>query len=66
MSHERKYKIGLLFGFSSYLIWGLFPLYWPLLKPANAIEIVAHRAVWTLVFCIIALGLTKKLGSTLR
>jgi chloramphenicol-sensitive protein RarD len=27
----------------------LFPLYWPLLKPSGAVEILAHRMVWSLV-----------------
>jgi len=58
-----KNKLGLVFGISAYGLWGLFPLYWPLLKPANALEIVSHRAVWTLVFCIVILGLTKALKS---
>ncbi len=48
------------------MLWGLFPLYWPLLKPANPLEIVAHRAVWTLVFCTIVLGLSRRLRSTLK
>ena len=60
-----KNKLGLVFGFSAYGLWGLFPLYWPLLEPANALEIVSHRAVWTLVFCIIILGITKALKSTI-
>ena len=59
-----RYKTGLAFGFSTYLIWGLFPLYWPLLKPANPLEIVSNRAVWTLGFCLISLALTKQLAST--
>jgi chloramphenicol-sensitive protein RarD len=46
-------------------LWGLFPIYWPLLKPANPLEIVSHRAVWTLVFCFIILSLSKTLSSTL-
>ena len=46
-------------------MWGLFPLYWPLLQPASALEIVSHRAVWTMVFCIIVLALTHALKSTL-
>jgi len=58
-----KNKLGLVFGISAYGLWGLFPLYWPLLKPADALEIVSHRAVWTLVFCIVILGLTKALKS---
>ena len=49
---------------SSYVLWGTFPLYWPLLKPASALEIVSHRAVWTLVFCIIILAITKALKNT--
>ncbi|WP_436846242.1 EamA family transporter RarD [Streptomyces shenzhenensis] len=31
-------------------MWGLVPLFWPLLKPAGAVEILAHRMVWSLVF----------------
>ena len=65
---EDKAKVrslGLLYGVSAYTLWGLFPIYWPLLKPANPFEIVSHRAVWTLVFCFIILALTKTLKSTL-
>jgi len=43
----------------------MFPLYWPLLEPANPLEIVSHRAVWTMVFCLIVLYATKALKSTL-
>jgi len=60
-----RYRTGLAFGFTTYFIWGLFPLYWPLLKPANPLEIVSNRAVWTLGFCLISLALTKQLASTL-
>ncbi|MCP9952878.1 EamA family transporter RarD [Actinomadura madurae] len=37
------------FGVAAYVMWGLFPLYWPLLKPAGAVEILAHRIMWSLV-----------------
>ena len=60
----KSYKVGLTLGIGAYLTWGLFPLYWPLLEPANSIEIVAHRAVWTFVFCIALLLYTGKLRST--
>jgi chloramphenicol-sensitive protein RarD len=62
---RSEYSLGLLFGFSAYVLWGLFPLYWPLLEPANPWEIVSHRAVWTLVFCAAVLGATRQLGATL-
>lgn len=50
MELNHRYRRGLLYGVSAYLIWGLFPLYWPLLKPASALEILAHRMTWSLVF----------------
>jgi chloramphenicol-sensitive protein RarD len=64
MNQQKNYKTGLLLGFGAYLIWGLFPLYWPLLKPANPVEIVSHRAVWSLITCLILLAIIKKLKPT--
>ena len=59
-----RYQKGLIFGFSSYTIWGLFPLYWPLLEPANPVEIVSHRAVWSLIICVILLIIGRQLKET--
>ena len=64
-SKRSEHSLGLIFGIGSYVLWGLFPLYWPLLQPANPLEIVSHRAVWTLVFCLIVLALSKQLHSTI-
>lgn len=61
---RSEYSLGLLFGISSYVIWGLLPLYWPLLQPANSLEMVSHRAVWTLVFCVIVLAFNSQIVST--
>jgi chloramphenicol-sensitive protein RarD len=55
MSHPRA---GLAAGVAAYLLWGLFPLYWPLLEPAAPVEILAHRIVWSLVFLAAMLALT--------
>lgn len=64
MADRSEKSLGLIFGLSAYILWGLFPLYWPLLKPATAYEIVAHRAVWTLVFCLVVLAFHRKLRHT--
>jgi chloramphenicol-sensitive protein RarD len=64
MANRSEKSLGLIFGLSAYVLWGLFPLYWPLLKPASAYEIVAHRAVWTLIFCLIVLTFHEKLRHT--
>jgi chloramphenicol-sensitive protein RarD len=36
-------------GLAAWTMWGFFPLYWPLLEPADAVEILANRIVWSLV-----------------
>jgi chloramphenicol-sensitive protein RarD len=46
---------GTLFGIGAYLIWGLFPLYWPLLEPGGSLEILAHRVVWSMVAVAVVL-----------
>jgi chloramphenicol-sensitive protein RarD len=45
----------LTFGATAYLLWGLFPLFFPLLEPAGALEILAHRMVWSLLVSAIVL-----------
>ena len=44
---------GFLLGAAAYVMWGLFPLYWRLLEPAGAVEILAHRIVWSLVTMLV-------------
>ncbi|QOV36325.1 EamA family transporter RarD [Streptomyces ferrugineus] len=53
-------RIGLLNGFAAYGMWGLVPLFWPLLKPAGAVEILAHRMAWSLVFVAVALVVVRR------
>ncbi|MEO3785665.1 EamA family transporter RarD [Actinocorallia sp. B10E7] len=55
-------KKGLIYGFAAYALWGLFPLYFPLLKPARADEVLAHRIVWTLVAVGLLLTATRNWG----
>src|SRR5918911_999439 len=55
MSHPRA---GFAAAVLAYLLWGLFPLYWPLLEPAAPVEILAHRIAWSLVLVVAMLALT--------
>jgi chloramphenicol-sensitive protein RarD len=60
---------GFTLGVAAYALWGLFPLYWPLLKPAGAIEILAHRVSWslvTMVVLVVALRRTSQLRAIFR
>ncbi|WPO72080.1 EamA family transporter RarD [Streptomyces sp. KN37] len=59
---RSEQRIGLLNGFAAYGMWGLVPLFWPLLKPAGAAEILAHRMAWSLVVVGIALLFVRRWG----
>ncbi|MFF1294219.1 MULTISPECIES: EamA family transporter RarD [unclassified Streptomyces] len=61
--------IGLLNGFAAYGMWGLFPLYFPLLKPAGSAEVLAHRMAWSFLvvtLALVALRRWKWAGELLR
>jgi chloramphenicol-sensitive protein RarD len=53
---------GSLFGAAAYVMWGLFPLYFPLFEPAGAVEILAHRIVWSLATVVLILLATRSWG----
>lgn len=60
---------GLAAGVGAYLLWGVLPLYFELLKPSGAVEVVAHRVLWSLVFCAVVLSATRTwraFGAVLR
>ena len=62
MSTQKNEPRALALGVSCYVIWGFFPLYFSLLSPAGAVEVIVHRAVWGLFFCLVALAITRSLG----
>ena len=49
---------GTLLGAAAYGMWGLFPLFWPLLRPAGPVEVLAHRVLWSLLVVAVLLKLT--------
>jgi chloramphenicol-sensitive protein RarD len=61
-SPKRVGRSGLLYGLGAYGSWGLFPAFFPLLKPAGAFEVLAHRIVWSLVFMVAVLAAVRRLG----
>jgi chloramphenicol-sensitive protein RarD len=55
-------RLGVASGLAAYAMWGLFPLYFPLLEPAGGVEIVAHRVVWSVVFVALLLTAMRRWG----
>ena len=58
MNHARR--TGMMAALSTYLIWGVLPLYWNLLARAGANEILAHRIIWSFIFMVVVLMVTKR------
>ncbi|WP_165367632.1 EamA family transporter RarD, partial [Phytoactinopolyspora endophytica] len=59
MSYPRS---GVAFALGAYGLWGLLPLYWDLLDEAGAIEVLAHRFVWSLLVTVLVLTLWRRLA----
>jgi chloramphenicol-sensitive protein RarD len=49
---ENAARGGLLLGLGAYTMWGVLPLYFRLLATVPAIEVLAHRVIWSLVLLI--------------
>lgn len=56
---DKETTAGIVFGIAAYGLWGLLPLYFFVLMPAGAVEIVANRVVWSLVFCALLITVTR-------
>ena len=48
-AHRGLDRNGLLIAASAFVLWGLMPLYWHLLKAVPSLQIVAHRVLWSAV-----------------
>ena len=57
---------GLSAALFAYVLWGLFPLYWYLLRSVPAVQTVAHRVLWCAVFVFGWLALRGERGSPWR
>lgn len=66
MAQPSETQTGLAYGIGAYALWGLFPLYFPLLEPAGWLEILAQRMAWSLVVVLVLLALTSGFGTLRR
>lgn len=51
---------GLWYGIAAYGLWGLFPIYWKWLHHVPAIELIAHRIIWSFVALVIVLVVLRQ------
>jgi chloramphenicol-sensitive protein RarD len=53
---------GLWVAIASFVLWGLMPLYWHLLKSVPSLQIVAHRVIWSTLLVVAWLLWTQGRG----
>ena len=58
-SDSERFRTGLVNAVGAYVLWGVLPVYFLLMQPAGAFEIVAWRIVFSLVFCAVLLTVTR-------
>lgn len=60
-SHPEASR-GALAAFATFSFWGLAAIYWKRLGHIGAVELIAHRSLWSLVFLFGVLGWQGRLG----
>ena len=65
-SYGLDKQIGAVYAILTYGSWGLLPIYWKLLDSASALEILAHRMLWSMVFVFALLTVQKRLNEILE
>ncbi|WP_313069755.1 EamA family transporter RarD [Melaminivora sp.] len=51
---------GIAYATAAYTAWGLFPLYFRQLAQVSALEVIAHRTLWSLVFVALVLFVRRQ------
>lgn len=53
-------QAGMFYAFASYVLWGIFPLYFKALQDIPPVDIVMHRMLWSFLFLVIVLAFRKQ------
>ena len=57
---QRDARRGFAFGLAAYALWGVLPVYFKLIDHISALDIVAHRVLWSLPFLALIVVLTRQ------
>ena len=53
IDEQAEYRTGMLCAISSFVVWGVLPIYWKALIPINSYVIILYRILLVGVFCFI-------------
>lgn len=57
---------GFILALATFIMWGIFPIFFKFIQGISATEVLAHRVIWSSVILLIVLIITKKLNSVKR
>ena len=57
---------GFILALATFIMWGVFPVFFKFIQGISATEVLAHRIIWSSVILFIVLIVTKKLTSLKR
>jgi chloramphenicol-sensitive protein RarD len=57
---ERDHTKGIYYTACAYIFWGVLPIYWKFIDQVSALEILAHRVIWSFIFVLLIVGILKR------
>jgi len=60
MEQAAATRKGVLYAVGANLLWGILPVYWKALKAVPAVEILAHRVMWSFIFLALLMTLRRR------
>ena len=57
---ERGNALGIIYIMGAYILWGILPIYWKLIDEVPALEILAHRVIWSFIFVLLIVVVLKR------
>ncbi|WP_299178874.1 EamA family transporter RarD [uncultured Neptuniibacter sp.] len=63
---ESEHTKGVYFALAAFLMWGLVPVYFKSVEHITALEVVAHRILWSCVFLGAFIVVTRRLDDIIK
>jgi chloramphenicol-sensitive protein RarD len=60
-TQSNEQVLGALAAIGAYFLWGILPIYWKLISGASPEEVLFHRILWSFIFMIIILLVTRNM-----
>ncbi len=65
MAEDKDLRQGVIFALAAYTIWGIAPVYFKSVAHVPAFEVLVHRIIWSVVFLLLFIAATGRLGKVM-